>query len=281
MQKIDLRILEGKDINAVFTFGLKLKEQNLEGQINAHTIFSTLIEKVHEANLIKDRYIIGRLKQEIWNIEKSFGWNNKFFSQAGQDKLIYEKFFQNQTNGFFVDLGAYDGVIGSNTLFFENSLDWEGVLVEPSKKQFSKLAYNRKNKCINKAVSNKNDYYEFIDVVSGYTMMSGLNQSYYDDTLKIVNSDLNSTTEKYNVEIQTFDNLVNTKFIDYLSIDIEGGELNVLENIDFNFYKIKVISVENNNPQVINYKDYLTLKGFTFFGYCGNDEVYYNKNNFI
>ena len=66
MQKIDLRILEGKDMNSIFTFGLKLKEQNLEGQINAHTIFSTLVEKINEANLIKDKYVIGRLKQEIW-----------------------------------------------------------------------------------------------------------------------------------------------------------------------------------------------------------------------
>ena len=111
-------------------------------------------------------------------------------------------------------------------------------------------------------------------------MMSGLNQSYYDDTFKIVNSDLNSKTEKYNIEVQTFDNLVDTKLIDYLSIDIEGGELRILENIDFDLYKIKVISVENNNPQVISYKDYLNTKGFTFFGYCGNDEIYYNKNNF-
>tara|TARA_B100000963_G_scaffold188616_1_gene164108 strand:- start:359 stop:1204 length:846 start_codon:yes stop_codon:yes gene_type:complete len=280
MQKIDLRILEGKDMNSIFTFGLKLKEQNLEGQINAHTIFSTLVEKINEANLIKDKYVIGKLKQEIWSIEKSFGWNSKFHSQAGQDKLIYEKFFHNQTDGFFVDLGAYDGVLGSNTLFFENNLDWQGVLVEPSKNQFSKLNNNRKNKCINKAVGNKNDNLEFIDVVSGYTMMSGLNQSYYDDTFKIVNSDLNSKTEKYNIEVQTFDNLVDTKLIDYLSIDIEGGELRILENIDFDLYKIKVISVENNNPQVISYKDYLNTKGFTFFGYCGNDEIYYNKNNF-
>ena len=149
MQKIDLRILDGKDFNQIMAFGLSLKDQNLEGKINAHNVFSLLIDKVKEQNSKEIQYIIGRIKHEIWNLEKFFGWNTRFFSQAGQDKLIFEKFFKNKMDGYFVDLGAYDGVEGSNTYFFEKFFRWKGVLVEPSKNQYLKLTENRNNNCIN------------------------------------------------------------------------------------------------------------------------------------
>lgn len=278
MQKIDLRILEGKDFNSVFLFGLQLKSQSLEGKINAHTIFSTLIDKIEKLNIHEEKHTIGKIKQEIWNIEKTFGWNSKFHSQAGQDKLIFENFFKNKKDGFYVDLGAYDGVIGSNTLFFEQNLNWSGILVEPSKNQYSKLKSTRNSKCINKAVSDENGLLEFIEVTSGLTMMSGLNQPSFEKTLDIVKSDLNSSIEKYNVEVQTFDQLIENSDIDYLSIDIEGGELNVLKNIDYKQYKIKVISIENNNPKDISYDEHLQQNGYKFFGFCGNDQIFYNQS---
>tara|TARA_Y100000991_G_scaffold179564_1_gene142058 strand:+ start:1167 stop:2009 length:843 start_codon:yes stop_codon:yes gene_type:complete len=280
MQKIDLRILDGKDFNQIMAFGLSLKDQNLEGKINAHNVFSLLIDKVKEQNSKEIQYIIGRIKHEIWNLEKFFGWNTRFFSQAGQDKLIFEKFFKNKMDGYFVDLGAYDGVEGSNTYFFEKFFRWKGVLVEPSKNQYLKLTENRNNNCINKAISKTNEKFEFIDVVSGYKQMSGLNQSYYKDTLEILNSDLNSKTDIYQVETSTFKDLVLEKEIDYLSIDIEGGELDVLSSIDFNTYKIKVISVENNKPNQISYKELLLENGYNFFDFCGADEIYYNPSLF-
>ena len=280
MQKIDLRILDGKDFNQIMAFGLSLKDQNLEGKINAHNVFSLLIDKVKEQNSKEIQYIIGRIKHEIWNLEKFFGWNTRFFSQAGQDKLIFEKFFKNKMDGYFVDLGAYDGVEGSNTYFFEKFFRWKGVLVEPSKNQYLKLTENRNNNCINKAISKTNEKLEFIDVVSGYKQMSGLNQSYYKDTLEILNSDLNSKTDIYQVETSTFKDLVLEKEIDYLSIDIEGGELDVLSSIDFNTYKIKVISVENNKPNQISYKELLLENGYNFFDFCGADEIYYNPSLF-
>ena len=279
MQAIDLRILDGRDISSIFNFGLNLKEKNLEGQINAHNVFSSLIEKIKDAKYTKDLYLTGIIKQEIWNLENKFGWNSRYYSQAGQDKIIFETFFKNLNEGFFVDLGAYDGIMGSNSFFFEKHLGWQGVLVEPSKNQFAKLYNNRVNKCINKAVSKSNQKLEFVDVVSGYTQMSGLNQSHYQDTYNTIRADLNSNTQIYNVDTSTFNDLVTQTDIDYLSIDIEGGELDILKSIDFNIYKIKVISVENNKPNEISYSNFLETKGFKFFEYCGADEIYFNPSH--
>jgi hypothetical protein len=44
----------------------------------------------------------------------------KFYSQFQQDKFVYENYFKDKQSGFFVDIGAYDGEIDSNSLFFEN-----------------------------------------------------------------------------------------------------------------------------------------------------------------
>ena len=66
------------------------------------------------------------------------------------------------------------------------------------------------------------------------------------------------------------------KVIDILSIDIEGGELNLLKSIDFMKYKIKVITVENNynNPF---YKTYLEGQNFTLYRKEDCDEIYVNN----
>ncbi len=52
--------------------------------------------------------------------------------------------------------------------------------------QFLSLQKNRKCKCINKAVAKKSEKIEFIDVIQGYTQMSGINNSSYQKTLEII-----------------------------------------------------------------------------------------------
>ena len=64
----------------------------------------------------------------------------------------------------------------------------------------------------------------------------------------------------------TFEKIVPTNaIIDYLSLDIEGGEMDLLESIDFSKYKIKVISVENNIPNKINFELFFKKKKLFVF----------------
>ena len=108
--------------------------------------------------------------------------------------------------------------------------------------------------------------------------MSGLKQESYTETYNMLDSDLNSLTECYVIDTSTFSNLVKRKNIDYLSIDIEGGELDLIHSIDFSLYQIKVLSIENNKPNEIIYHEHLSKNGFVFFDFCGQDEIYYNPN---
>ena len=79
----------------------------------------------------------------------------------------------------------------------------------------------------------------------------------------------------------TFDQVIskNSK-IDYLSIDIEGGEMALLKSINFNNHEIKVISVENNIPEKQNFKKFFEDKNFIYFDRIGKDEIFYNSKFF-
>lgn len=124
-----------------------------------------------------------------------------FYSQAGQDAWVLEKI----PKGFFVDVGAYDGVESSNTYALELA-GWKGICIEPNKQAYEKLIQVRKCFAINTAAVSKDGY--------GLTL---------------------------NTILKEFD----TK-IDYLSIDVDGGELDVLKGMDFKKFEVKLITIEHN-----------------------------------
>ena len=97
----------------------------------------------------------------------------QYYSQYGQDKFLFENFFINKKEGFFLDIGAHDGVNGNNTFLFEK-IGWSGVCIEPIPSVFEKLKKNRKCLLVNSAISNNNGEDDFL-ILEGYTeMLSGL-----------------------------------------------------------------------------------------------------------
>jgi len=280
MSKFDFTSLYNKNINEVINIADDLSKQDLEGKLNAYKIYQSIIQINQMPNIYQfpNTYIRGSLYQKIYELEKLLNLNGHFFSQAGQDKFVNDSYFRSMNNGFFVEIGAYNGIDGSNCYFFEKFLNWSGIAIEPSPSQFLALQKNRKCKCVNKAVAKKTEKIEFIDVIKGYTQMSGINNSSYQKTLEIINKDLRTVLDKKIIEAATFSEIVEYNYlIDYLSIDVEGGEMDILESIDFDLYKIKVLSIENNYPNEINYEKYLSEKGFCYIDSVGVDEIYFNK----
>jgi len=280
MSKFDFTSLYNKNINEVINIADDLSKQDLEGKLNAYKIYQSIIQINQMPNIYQfpNTYIRGSLYQKIYELEKLLNLNGHFFSQAGQDKFVNDSYFRSMNNGFFVEIGAYNGIDGSNCYFFEKFLNWSGIAIEPSPTQFLALQKNRKCKCVNKAVAKKTEKIEFIDVIKGYTQMSGINNSSYQKTLEIINKDLRTVLDKKIIEAATFSEIVEYNYlIDYLSIDVEGGEMDILESIDFDLYKIKVLSIENNYPSEINYEKYLSEKGFCYIDNVGVDEIYFNK----
>lgn len=202
-----------------------------------------------------------------------------YYSQFRQDELINTKIFKNKSEGFFVDIGAYDGISqGSNSLFFEQ-LGWKGICVEPNPFLYKELVKNRKCECYNFAVSNKIGTEDFLYIQKGGpNTLGGLMSGYSNDTgLKQLMDTTNHDIIKVKTEL--FENIVQNKVIDYLSIDTEGNELKILETIDFEKFDISVMSIEiNSNGRSIH--ELLIEKGYNSFLYLGCDEIFV-KNTMI
>ncbi len=282
MKNLDLSQFAGQNVNTVLKKADELFNLDLESKIHAHKIYSVLLDQVPNIYAITNEHAFrGQLRQKIWDCEKIFFWNEKYFSQAGQDKIIKEFFFKNKKNGFFVEIGAFDGIQGSNCYHFEKFLNWDGIALEPSRIQFEKLKKNRKCKILNEAVSHEIKEVEFIEVIEGLTQMSGINNNFYQRNMNIISKNERSKTQSINLKTITFEQAVPKNVdIDYLSIDIEGGEMDLLNAINFNDNDIKVISVENNIPAEQNFKDFFDSKNFVYFDRVGQDEIFYNSKFF-
>lgn len=199
----------------------------------------------------------------------------KYYSQDGQDKFLYEEIFKDKKNGFFVEIGANDGVTLSNTKFFED-MGWEGVCVEPLPKSFEKLKLNRKCACHNKVISNLDGEVEFLKIDGYSEMLSGILNKYDTRHLERVNRELKTyggNKEIIKIESVKFSNLITEKNIDYISIDVEGSEMDIIKSIDFNKHNIYCISVENNYGEK-NIEDYLNGFGYKLIKVVGADNFF-------
>lgn len=195
---------------------------------------------------------------------------SNYYSQCGQDKFLHERIFKDFRNGVFVDVGAHDGKTINNTLFFEETLQWSGINIEPIPEIYTQLAYNRPS-CINIqcAIDKEDGLSEFI-LNKGYSeMLSGLKEHYdprHFDRLKNEISTMGGSTEIVKVETKRLESIFNLHSINrvhYLSIDVEGGEWPVIQSINFNKVYIDVIEFENNYPESSSHiLTYLESKGF-------------------
>jgi len=282
MEIIDFSRFHGQKLKTIIGEAEKLEKDSLAGKINAHKIYSSCIDAIPTDYSKGLSHVRGYLRRKIWDIERNFGWNFQFYSQAGQDKFVLQEFFKHKKNGFFVEIGAYNGIQGSNCFYFEKFKKWKGVAVEASPTQFKSLKKNRSCLAINKAISDKNGTADFIDVTSGLTQMSGLESDHYKKTYKKIKagtSEINIIQAK-TITLSGLFSTLKIKEIDYCSIDIEGGEYSIMKGFNFSKYPIKVLSFENKEPEKIKFNSILEKNGYKFFDYVGSDEVWYNIRHF-
>jgi FkbM family methyltransferase len=165
-------------------------------------------------------------------------------SQLQQDLFVLLS-FKFKSNGFFVEFGATNGINLSNTYILEKNFGWKGILAEPARSWHTSLRKNRsaeiETRCIWKE-SGKILQFNETEVGELSTLDSFSNQD--------MHAISRENGVKYTVEtISLLDLLVKfqaPKFIDYLSIDTEGSEFEILENFDFNTYAFGFISCEHN-----------------------------------
>lgn len=182
-------------------------------------------------------------------------------SQLYQDIFVLAELGMKR-NGYFVEFGATNGVDLSNTYLLEKEYGWTGILAEPAKCWHGALHQNRQSHIETKCVwSRSNASLEFseTDMPELSTLLSYSSCDFHAETRKkgisypVETISLSDMLEKYNAPAA----------IDYLSIDTEGSEFDILSNFDFDRYQIKVITCEHNfSAMRERICDLLTARGY-------------------
>jgi FkbM family methyltransferase len=203
--------------------------------------------------------------------EATFG-KVKFHGQYFQDMIAY-LYLKEKKDGFFIDIGANDGIVSSNTYALEQ-MGWKGVCIEPQPDIFKKLKYFRKCDCHNAALSSvSGENLEFLKSKNS-DVLSGFSEWLTDEHKKTIYE--LGDFERINVTTKTFADIMKNypiKTIDFMSLDVEGYELPILNSINFSEYSFQFITVEENgHGDEIN--ALLSKNGYKFLMWAGGDMVF-------
>lgn len=204
-----------------------------------------------------------------------------YFAQNGQDYFLDNYVFEGKTNGYFVDIGTFEPIFDNATYFFEKNRGWRGVAIEPQKAHVAAWKNNRATPIVNAAASIENGTSQFVVVthptVMNYNAWSGLETTLANEKIEQlpVGAERN-LIETATVSVSHVLQEQGVKRVDFLSIDVEGHELEVLKGIDFDTYDIKCIVIENDilpegDPII---QKYILDKGYRYVARLTSDDVF-------
>ena len=211
--------------------------------------YEQLLEELHEAK--SKRYL-----------ETRDGFLEKFISISNNPTRILENLPDSQSQllqdlfvletlewkraGFFVEFGATNGITLSNTYLLEKNFSWAGILVEPARNWHSQLHANRTSyiseQCVYSSDGGLIQFNQSINpefsTIDDFTNFDGLEHS-------------RNSKETYLVETILLSTLLHRagapKYIDYISIDTEGSEFEILNAFEFGRYEFGIMTVEHNH----------------------------------
>ena len=210
----------------------------------------------------------------IWKILKKLKKEKKYFGLNSLDQRI-QKYFDYQS-GFYVEIGANNGIEQSNTFFLEKEKNWNGVLIEPILHKYLECKKNRSNKnkffcfaCVS------NDFKEnFVRLLYSNLMTIPLNlendiknpidHASQSNIIRKKSNDSEIEVIEFIAKPRTMTSILDESkapfLIDFFSLDVEGAEIEVLKGIDFSLYNFKYILIETRNVE--NITNYLEGKNY-------------------
>ena len=162
----------------------------------------------------------------------------QYYSQAYQDYFLDNYIFRKKHGGFFLDIGGNDPVNINNTYFFEKSRGWKGLAFEPMTAQREKWKTSRETECLPYALGRADGEAEFCE--------------YYDHGMSGFSKEVEysgSVKARYKVPVRRLTDILSERgisHVDFVSLDVEGAEIDVLRGIDFSKVEIDCFTIENN-----------------------------------
>jgi FkbM family methyltransferase len=208
----------------------------------------------------------------------------KYYSQCGQDKLV-DEIFRGMNYGYFVDIGASDGIEISNTYAFEMERNWDGLCIEPHSVNFEKLKKNRKCDVDNSLVladGKTVSYTEFCEGGNVYwsgTTPDPKHMHHKNFVRQLQAESLYTIFERHHVPTM----------IHFMSLDVEGTEYDILEEYFGREYKesatqfhtryILTLAVEHNfhEPARSKIRALMESHNFRFHKELFQDDFYVHR----
>ncbi|WP_292780608.1 FkbM family methyltransferase [Methylophilus sp. UBA6697] len=222
-------------------------------------------------------YILEKIKNRI--LEKKY---SHYYAQEGED-IILARIFDRKNSGFFVDIGAHHPTRFSNTYYFYKNLNWAGINVEPNPDAIQLFRLQRPRDInLNLGVASKNatlEFYQFDEPA-----LNTFSKSMFEERLS-------HTPYKHvgtkNVQVSPLSEILahnlpkNTK-IDFMTIDVEGLDLEVLESNDWKLYRPDWVLVEElnlDNIENLDFKihNFMKTKNYVLFAKTYNTLFYKNR----
>lgn len=203
-------------------------------------------------------FLKARLHPLVWErlgqAKQEYFWTRKTH-HCESDLIPFFNKYLSYRNGYYVDVGAFDGRSSSNTYHLEKSLGWGGVLIEPVMHQYfrSKQIRSSQNRFFNAACVSKDYKEDTVELLYSATMSTIVTRGDEKKALAWAEEGAQYLSRAESVErtwsrARTLESILiesnSPRTIDLLSIDVEGNELAVLEGIDFSLWKFKYIIIE-------------------------------------
>ena len=199
------------------------------------------------------------------------------YSQQGEDILLLKSnFFPNNKKGFYIDIGAHHPKILSNTYLFYK-MGWHGINIDPIPGMIEKFKCRKRDTNLNIGISNNEsdiNYFIFKSAPLNTTdknRVEELNREniFPEKQIEIKTQKLSKVLKEY----------VKNEEIDFLSINVEGCELDVLKSNDWNVFKPKIIIVEITNLDMDKLENneihtYLSKLGYKLFARTPFNSLY-------
>ena len=233
MQKIIKKIIH--QLFDKFDYRILKKEDLIKFRLDD---FKKSLEATDIDNIYKNENLVSF-------ISKNF---SKSHSQIFQDLFVY--YILKKEKGVYCEVGALDGKELSNTLYLEQEHGWSGILCEPNKSYQELIKKNRPNSIlITEPIFSKEDQeINFTELEGG---RSGINKSSSGETsYKLKTTSLNKVLKEN----------LNIKNINYISIDTEGTEYEIIKELDFDKFYPEIITIEHNYEKKKRDQIYSLLK---------------------